>query len=216
MGVGEEDAVDFALIKAERHSIVVAKALASLEKPAIDQNATARRLDQMAGPGDILRGPVKRDLHASVPSISHKGLTFLLLNVGPRGDGSIPDAARDTLLAVGGWLKVNGEAIYGARPWTRFGEGPTENEDGSFSESKAKPYTPGDFRFTTRNGRLYAIQLAEPENGKAIITSVRSAKSVTLLSQGAPLAFSQAADGLTITLPSNAPRSPANVYRIEI
>ena len=140
----------------------------------------------------------------------------LLLNVGPRGDGLIPEAARDTLMAVGGWLKSNGEAIYGARPWTKFGEGPTENADGSFSESKAKPYTPRDFRFTTANGHLYAIQLAEPENGKAVIASVHSAKAVTLLGRDAPLTFSQDAEGLTITLPSDAPRQLANVYRMEI
>jgi alpha-L-fucosidase len=139
----------------------------------------------------------------------------LLLNVGPRGDGSIAEAAQGTLLAVGGWLKINGEAIYGSRPWSKFGEGPTENADGSFSESKAKPYTPRDFRFTTANGRLYAIQLAEPENGKATIASVRAAKSVTLLGRDMPLSFSQTADGLTITLPPGAPPSLANVYRIE-
>jgi alpha-L-fucosidase len=143
----------------------------------------------------------------------------LLLNVGPRGDGSIPDAAQGTLLAVGGWLKTNGEAIYGSRPWTRFGEGPTENADGSFSETKAKPYTARDFRFTTAKDRLYAIQMAEPENGKAVIASLRPdwpVKSVTLLGRDAPLSFSQNVEGLAITLPSDARPQLANVYRLEI
>ena len=167
-------------------------------------------------------GYVENDTYKSPAQIVHLLADIvskngnLLLNVGPKGDGSIPDAARDTLLAVGGWLKTNGEAIYGAKPWTRFGEGPTENADGSFSESKAKPYTPHDFRFTTASGRLYAIQLAEPENGKAVIMSVRAAKAVTLLGREAPLTFTQNADGLTVTLPSDAPRQLANVYRIEI
>ena len=98
-------------------------------------------------------------MHLLADIVSKNG--NLLLNVGPRGDGRIPDAARDTLLAVGGWLKTNGEAIYGSRPWNVFGEGPTETADGSFSESKAKPYTARDFRFTTKDGALYAIQMAE-------------------------------------------------------
>jgi alpha-L-fucosidase len=170
-------------------------------------------------------GYIENDTYKSAAQIVHLLADIvskngnLLLNVGPRGDGSIPDAARDTLLAVGGWLKTNGEAIYGSRPWTRFGEGPTENSDGSFSESKAKPYTARDFRFTTANGRLYAIQMAEPGNGKAVITSLpadRPVKAVTLLGRDAPLSFSQNADGLTITLPSDAPHHLANVYRIEI
>ena len=70
------------------------------------------------------------------------------------------------MLAVGAWLKTNGEAIYGTRPWTVFGEGPTETADGTFAESRAKPYTPRDFRFTTKPGLLYAIQLAAPEDGQ--------------------------------------------------
>jgi alpha-L-fucosidase len=170
-------------------------------------------------------GYIENDTYKSAAQIVHLLADIvskngnLLLNVGPRGDGSIPEAARGTLLAVGGWLKTNGEAIYGSRPWTRFGEGPTENADGSFSETKAKPYTPRDFRFTTAKGHLYAIQMAEPENGKAVIASLgkdRPVKSVTLLGRDASLSFSQNADGLTIKLPTDAPHQLANVYRLEI
>jgi alpha-L-fucosidase len=169
-------------------------------------------------------GYIENDTYKSATGIVHLLADIvskngnLLLNVGPRGDGSIPDAARDTLLAVGFWLKTNGEAIYGSRPWTRFGEGPTETANGSFSESKAKPYTARDFRFTTAKDRLYAIQLAAPENGKAIIASLgsdRPVKAVTLLGRDAPLSFSQGADGLTIMLPPDTPQL-ANVYRINI
>ena len=170
-------------------------------------------------------GYIENDTYKSAAQIVHLLADIvskngnLLLNVGPHGDGSIPDAARDTLLAVGGWLKINGEAIYGSRPWTRFGEGPTEAANGSFSEGKAKPYTARDFRFTTANGFVYAIQMAEPENGKAIIQSMRPdrpAKAVTLLGRNAPLSFSQNAEGLAITLPPDVAQQLANVYRIEI
>jgi alpha-L-fucosidase len=142
----------------------------------------------------------------------------LLLNVGPQGDGRIPDVARDSLLMVGGWLKRNGEAIYGTRPWTVFGEGPTETANGTFAESKAKPYTAQDFRFTTRAGQLYAIQLAWPDDGKAVITSLqgRTVKRVSLVGADAPLVFDQSDGRLTLTLHQNTPRQLAPVYRIEI
>jgi len=156
-------------------------------------------------------------LHLLADVVSKNG--NLLLNVGPHGDGRIPDAARDTLLAVGSWLKVNGEAVYGTRPWVRFGEGPTENANGSFAESKAKPYTARDFRFTTRGGTLYAIQLAEPEGGRALITAIRPdrpVKRVSLLGHGAALTFQQTEAGLALSLPDSHARQPASVYRIEI
>ncbi|MBK6477380.1 MAG: alpha-L-fucosidase [Saprospiraceae bacterium] len=52
------------------------------------------------------------------------------MNIGPRADGSIPDAVQKILLEVGAWLTINGEAIYGTRPWKIFGEGPTQVEGG--------------------------------------------------------------------------------------
>jgi len=48
----------------------------------------------------------------------------LLMNIGPRADGTIPDQVQQVLLDVGGWLKLNGDAIYGTRAWTTFGEVP--------------------------------------------------------------------------------------------
>ncbi len=74
----------------------------------------------------------------------------LLLNIGPRSDGTIPDEVQQVLLAVGGWLKVNGEAIYGTRPWVSYGEGPTKVAAGSFQDTKTQEYTAEDFRFTTK------------------------------------------------------------------
>jgi len=170
-------------------------------------------------------GYIENDTYKSVEQIVHLLADIvskngnLLLNVGPQADGRIPDAARDTLLAVGGWLKTNGEAIYGSRPWEIFGEGPTEPANGSFSESKAKPYTTRDFRFTTKAGALYAIQMAEPDGAKVVIASLkpeRKVKSVRLLGVEAPLVFEQSSAGLAITPPERVPRQPASVYRIDI
>ena len=77
----------------------------------------------------------------------------LLLNIGPRPDGTIPEPEVAMLRAIGGWLRVNGEAIYGTRPWTQFGEGPTRVVEGPFADTKRKPFTSQDVRFTTEGRR---------------------------------------------------------------
>ncbi len=155
-------------------------------------------------------------IHLLADVVSKNG--NLLLNVGPRADGHIPDAARDTFLKMGAWLKVNGEAIYGSRPWITFGEGPTETASGTFAESKAKPYTAQDFRFTVNSGALYAIQMAWPDSGSATIASIRPdypVRAVKLLGSGADVPFRQTGDGLVLTPPADSPRQLAYVYRIE-
>ena len=58
------------------------------------------------------------------------------MNIGPRSDGTIPDEVQQVLLAVGGWLKVNGDAMYGTRQWKVYGEGPTKVAVGSFHDTE--------------------------------------------------------------------------------
>ena len=146
----------------------------------------------------------------------------LLMNIGPRADGTIPDQVQQVLLDVGSWLKLNGDAIYGTRPWTTFGEGPTEVKAGSFHDTETVPYTPQDFRFTTKGDSLYAIELAWPSSGEAVIQTLRSGttgarpvKAVTLLSSGVTPPFTQKPDGLHIKVPAVAPGNYAFVYRLE-
>ncbi len=144
----------------------------------------------------------------------------LLLNIGPRSDGTIPEEVQAVLRDVGSWLKVNGEAIYGTRPWKSFGEGPTKVAAGSFHDTDTAGYTAQDFRFTVKGKTLYAIELGWPSGGEAVIRSLGSRAmngqtigSVILLGSEAKVAFQQQADGLRIQLPAQAPGKYAYVFR---
>jgi len=89
----------------------------------------------------------------------------LLLNIGPKADGTIPDEAKAILKDMGAWLKVNGEAIYGTRPWKTHGEGPTKVSAGHHSEKENADNVAADIRFTSKGDTLYATSLAWPEDG---------------------------------------------------
>ena len=146
----------------------------------------------------------------------------LLLNVGPRADGTIPEEAERTLLEIGRWLEVNGEAIYGTRPWKIYGEGPTQVVAGSFKDTERAAFTGQDFRFTTKGNTLYAIALAWPGDGRAVVKALaegspyaaQAIRSVELLGSKAALKWTRTAEGLVIELPSERPCDNAYAFRI--
>ncbi len=131
----------------------------------------------------------------------------LLLNIGPRPDGTIPEPEQAMLLEIGEWLRTNGAAIYGTRPWKVFGEGPTEVIEGSFNDTKRSTFTAQDFRFTQKGNALYAISLAKPADDTAIRSLGMAAglndkpiERVNVLGSDAPLAWQVDDDALVISL----------------
>ncbi len=157
-------------------------------------------------------------VHQLIDIVSKNG--NLLLNIGPRSDGSIPEPVQQVLLDVGAWLNLNGEAIYGTRPWHVYGEGPTKVVTGAFHDFETGNYTPEDFRFTTKGDALYAIGLAWPPNEEAVIHSLapmvgnEQVQSVDLLGSDTKPKFEQRADGLHVQLPAQAPAKYAYVLRV--
>ncbi len=153
-------------------------------------------------------------IHQLVDIVSKNG--NLLLSIGPRADGTIPDDVRATLLDMGAWLDRNGEAIYGTTPWSTWGEGPTEVKTGFATDQEMKPYTARDLRFTRKGNNVYVISMACPADGTAAVhalgfasaakgkTSGTRIMGVDLLGSTQRVDWLQTTDALNIKLPADA------------
>jgi alpha-L-fucosidase len=132
----------------------------------------------------------------------------MLLNIGPKADGTIPEPERDLLVRIGEWLRDYGEAIYGTRPWKVFGEGPTNVKEGQFTDTSRNEYTSSDVRYTTRGETLYAIVMAPPANGRTVLSSLAprsglfdgSVSSVRLVGRNREVPWSLGPNGLEVSL----------------
>jgi alpha-L-fucosidase len=150
--------------------------------------------------------PVSWTVHMLVDIVSKNG--NLLLNVVQRPDGSLDPEVEQMLHEMAGWIALNGEAIYGTRPWEVYGEGPVRTKGGHFKEDFK--YTSKDIRFTTKDQNLYAVALGWPEDGQLLVKSLARTDAapeskitkVSLLGYKGKLEWSQSADGLAVKLPA--------------
>ena len=152
-----------------------------------------------------------------VDAISKNGV--VMLNVALRGDGTLPENQAAYLTAFGDFLNINGEGIYGTRPWKTFGEGPLKVKDGRQGENHAE-FSQEDIRFTTKDGVLYAFVLAPPTEDIVIKTLAtgglldREIVDIELMGSAEKIKWNRSADALTIQLPQTLPGQIVNGFRI--
>jgi alpha-L-fucosidase len=156
-------------------------------------------------------------VHDLIDIVSKNGT--LLLNIGPKADGTITEEQTSVLLAIGEWLNINGDAIYGTRCWKKFGEGETKSTKGSFSDNAATAYTAQDIRFTTKGNDFYAIVLNWGE--ETLIRSLNSeaiadAKilNIQMLGSDEKIVWTQTDEGLKISFPKSKPCGFAYSFKI--
>ena len=161
-------------------------------------------------------------VHELVDIVSKNGV--LLLNIGPRADGTIPPEPQALLRGVGAWLKINGEAIYGTRPCLPlgFGEG-THNSGGGTLSDKPTQYNSQDFRFTQKGPVVYAIAMAWPVVADHFLIKSLTAKSVDgsitevrLLGDPTPLDWKLTEQGLRIHKPQHPSCNGAYSFAITV
>ncbi len=145
----------------------------------------------------------------------------LLLDIGPRADGTIPSEVESRLREIGAWLRVNGEAIYETRPAERFGEGPTHIKEGPFGSDPKLDFSAQDVRFTTRARAFYIHVLGAPGNQVRVASINRDTPlpggtlhSAVMLGSSQPLHWEWSPDGLVLQIPESRPSDAALVIKL--
>jgi alpha-L-fucosidase len=170
--------------------------------------------------------PAADVLHVLIDIVSKNGV--LLLNISPKADGTIPQDQRDVLLSIGQWLNNYGEAIYETRPWYTYGEGPTKEPEGHFSNHqkflKIK-YSAKDIRYTTKSNVIYAMALGWPGNNAQVMLeafakdqwkNAGEIENVTLLGYDGKIDYQLTDQGLLLNLPEKPVDEMAIAFKIQL
>jgi len=163
----------------------------------------------------------KELIHTLIDIVSKNG--NLLLNISPTSDGIIPEDQRRSLLGIGRWLRANGEAIYGTRPFVVYGEGPKRMTSSGHFVQMSGDYDAENIRFTTNGDVVYAIQMGWPGPQKEVTLKSFAAnrigdlkiKDVSLVDSPESIAWKLTEEGLVVTTPIRASNKMAICYRIE-
>lgn len=150
----------------------------------------------------------------------------LLLSVPLRPEGTLDDECMKILEQVGKWLDTNGEAIYGTRPWKRFGEGDTLRFSNPLFEIPLD-WTHEDFHYTKKKDKIFAFQMKLPPKGRcSVLTSFGAGKAnplglmavrrVSFLADKKEIPFRQTQKGLELYLPEGLDDGFPVVYVIEL
>ena len=154
----------------------------------------------------------------------------LLLNFPLPASGMLDEQELRILDELARWMAVNGEAIYGTRPWKLFGEGPAlgqpaagqgqsdHHQAGAFNERNRKPLTAADIRYTKKGETLYAFAMGRPE-GQVIMPALAEGKAgrvrnVELVGASGKLSWNQSGTGLTVQMPASLPAEHAVALKI--
>ena len=150
----------------------------------------------------------------------------LVVSLCPKADGTISQEQQDVLREIGGWLKINGDAIYGTRKWKIQSEGDEEKliTRGSHPKWEFDLCDETDVRFTKKGNALYAMVLGIPEGDQIVIKSLgtgtkistKGIKSISLLGSDEKISWERNGRGLTIQDPSNLPSEYALAFKIEL
>ena len=147
----------------------------------------------------------------------------LMLNISPKSDGTIPDNQKKVLLEIGAWMKQNGEAIYGTRPFVEYGEGPTKMMTGGGFAKMKGGYSAKDIRYTRKGDTVYAIVLGWPGENQQITMTVFGkggkaenikVKDVTMPGVWGKIKWERTDAGLVVTTPDKKISDLAIVFKL--
>ncbi len=148
----------------------------------------------------------------------------MLLNIGPKADGTFSEEETGILKNIGEWMKVNHEAVYDTEPYRIFGEGPVNVVEGAFQDGNVKEFSSADFRFLSGNGCIYIIAMRPDKYGEYTVKSFAKRQgsfnshvlSVTCLKDGASLDYKHDEDGLHIISKADSSDDMPVVFRLKI